>query len=141
MPEIKKLNDYDNEPVVYCSKCYSLKIQHEELLDTDCCGECGCTNVKTSSIQEWENLYKERYGHSFVTSTKDIRRNPIFKMPVIKLQDKVYNAPDWKEICLKLYPNFPEGIGRADSVMILFSKLYDDKRLDDLRTLLVKLKK
>ena len=32
--------NYDDEPVVYCSRCYSLKIKYEEAIDSDCCMEC-----------------------------------------------------------------------------------------------------
>ena len=27
----KRNEEYDSEPVVYCSKCYSLKIKHEDM--------------------------------------------------------------------------------------------------------------
>lgn len=34
--------------------------------DSDYCDECGSTNIEQCSIQEWEKLYKERYGHNFL---------------------------------------------------------------------------
>lgn len=58
--------NYNDEPVLYCANCLSLKLlrlcgQH------DCyCGECASVDVKSSSIEEWERLYKERYKMSFL---------------------------------------------------------------------------
>ena len=36
------------------------------MADSDYCDECGSTNIEQCSIQEWEKLYKERYGHNFL---------------------------------------------------------------------------
>ena len=66
---IKQLqNDiYNKEPVYYCKSCLSLKIRNiVSMEDSDYCDECGSTNIEQCSIQEWEKLYKERYGHNFL---------------------------------------------------------------------------
>lgn len=132
------MENYNEEPVTYCSKCYSLKIIHEEAIHSYCCGDCGCSDLKSSSIEEWEKLFKNRYGHKFVEENHDIRRSPIFLLSNEKLRMEVYNSPYWREICKVLYSSFPEGLSKADSVILLFAKLYQDNRLDDLRIELTK---
>lgn len=56
--------DYNEEPVYYCSCCLSLAIRTVETLDY--CDSCGNTNIQQLSIEEWEKLYKEKYGKSFI---------------------------------------------------------------------------
>lgn len=60
-------NDYNEMPVLYCKHCLSLKIRCvPRMEDSDYCDECGSTNVGECSIEEWEALYKNRYGHRFL---------------------------------------------------------------------------
>ena len=60
-------NDYDEIPVFYCQNCLSLKIRNVASIDnSEYCDECGSTNIKTTKIQEWEELYKARYGYKFL---------------------------------------------------------------------------
>lgn len=55
--------DYNNIPVHYCKQCLSLKIIRVAGRDNvTFCDDCGCTDVEECNIQEWENLYKARYG-------------------------------------------------------------------------------
>lgn len=133
----KKMINYNDEPVTYCARCYSLKIAYENSIGMDCCGECGCTDTRTASFNTWEELFKRRYGHKYVQETKDIRRSPIFLMTEKELKQQLYKSSHWKEICKTLYPNFPDGISRADSVILLFAKLCQDNRMDDLRIELI----
>lgn len=137
MSKRTKKENYDSEPVTFCSRCYSLNIRHDDSLDFDCCGECGCTDFKTSSVEEWERLYENRFGHKFIEAKGNIRKSPIFLMPMDKLKSKVYNDPSWREICSTLYPSFPEGLSRADSVILLFAKLVQENRMDDLKIELI----
>lgn len=59
--------DYNQEPVFYCKKCLSLKIRDVEHIDgSEYCDECGTTDIGTASIEEWENLYVQRYGHKYL---------------------------------------------------------------------------
>lgn len=132
-----KKEDYNSDPVTYCSRCYSLSIKHEDAIDSDCCEECGCTDLKTSSVFEWEKLYAKRYGHKFVEASHDIRKSPIFMLSISKLKAMVYNDSSWKNLCKTLYPTFPGGLSRADSVVLLFAKLTQDNKLDDLRIELI----
>lgn len=133
MTNPKQDKDYDEEPVVYCTRCYSLKIKYEESIGMDCCEDCGCTDFKTADFDDWEKLYKARYGHKFVEEKGNIRNSPIFKMSNDQLKDKVYENAEWREICHALYPTFPRWLSKIDSVILLFAKLYQDSRLDDLR--------
>jgi hypothetical protein len=127
---------YDSEPVAYCARCYSLKIMHEDAVDADCCMECGSTEISTTSIGNWERLYEERYGHKFVGESSNPRNSIYFKMPVSELKTRVYMDGRWRSMAKRLYPGFPNGLGRADSIILLFDKLSKDGRMDDLRYML-----
>lgn len=63
--EINKKVDYDEELVGYCANCLSLKVEHTPM-GIDCCMECGCTDINESTIEEWEERYKKRYGRYYV---------------------------------------------------------------------------
>lgn len=77
MSELNQVNkQYDDIPIIYCKSCLSLKIgnflsESREIIeeegtisDYDYCEDCGSTNLETCNIQEYEELYKQRYGHS-----------------------------------------------------------------------------
>lgn len=34
--------------------------------DSDYCDACGSTHIEECSIEEWENLYKKRYGARYL---------------------------------------------------------------------------
>lgn len=57
--------DYNNEPVFFCSHCLSLKVLSLNET-TDFCDECGNTEIKEAHISEWENLYKVKYKQPFI---------------------------------------------------------------------------
>lgn len=137
MSKKTKIEEYDSEPVTFCSRCYSLNIRHDDSMDLDCCGKCGCTDFRTASVAEWEKLFENRFGHKFIEETKVLRKSPIFLMSIDKLKTKVFNDPSWKDICKTLYPEFPEGLSRADSIILLFAKLSQEGRMDDLKIELI----
>lgn len=59
--------EHNSEPVFYCRKCLSLKIRDvEHINESEYCDECGSTDIAQTNIEDWENLYKTRYGHSFL---------------------------------------------------------------------------
>ena len=58
------IEDYNDEPVHYCKQCLSLKIKI--VGGFDFCDDCGDTDIASTSIEEWEKLYEERYGHKFL---------------------------------------------------------------------------
>lgn len=63
-----KLEEYNNIPVHYCKVCLSLKIKTVvEGLNLDYCEECGGTDIEESHIEEWQNLYRKRYGFDYLT--------------------------------------------------------------------------
>ena len=66
-----KSDDYDSEPVKYCARCYSLKIKYEDALDSECCAECGSTDIQEAPIEEWEKKYERRYNRKFIQKTED----------------------------------------------------------------------
>ena len=58
---------YNSEPVLYCRNCLSLKIFNVKgMEDSDYCDECGSTAIEETSIEEWEELYKKKYGMKFL---------------------------------------------------------------------------
>lgn len=62
-------NDYDQIPVLYCKNCLSLKIRNIPVVeDSDYCDDCGSTDTGECLIEEWETLYKSRYGHKYLDS-------------------------------------------------------------------------
>lgn len=137
MDEQNDYNEFDLEPVVYCTKCYSLKIKHEDIIDVDCCMDCGCSDVATTTIGEWEKLYEGRYGNKFVKKESNPEKHPIFLLPLKELKEKVFTSPDWKKIIYTLYPYFPKRMDKADAIIYFFDKLTKDNRFDDLRLLLI----
>ena len=58
-------NEYNSEEVAYCKTCLSLRIL---VLDenTDYCDECGSTDIAQTNIEEWRDIYKNRYGTDFL---------------------------------------------------------------------------
>lgn len=58
---------YNSEPVFYCKHCLSLKVLGVEYIDdAEYCDECGSTNIEKTTIEEWEKLYKGRYGVKYL---------------------------------------------------------------------------
>jgi len=128
---------YDDEPVKYCARCYSLKIKYEEALDSEYCDECGSTDIQESSVEEWENRYERRYGHKFVSKQVDPKKTYIFKLSPVELMHKVSDNEKWRSIIKSIYPNFPGGYSKADSIVLFFDTLIKQNKLDTLRLLLL----
>lgn len=126
--------------VVFCPKCYSLKIVHEENLDTDCCMDCGCTETREAPFEVWEAIYERRYGKKFLERKGDSRKSPIFLLPFNKLMEKVANSTRWECIINSIYNGFPKNLDKADSIVLFFDKLVKDNKLNALRELLYKMK-
>lgn len=137
MTRKEKIDDYNSEPVTFCSKCYSLKVKYEDSLGLDYCMDCGCSDVTTSSIEEWERLYESKYGKKFVTKSQDPKTTYIFNLSLGKLKKMVYESDEWKDIIHALYPRFPQGLSKIDSILLLFDRLIKDNKMDNLRSLLL----
>lgn len=131
--EARTLKDYDSEPVEYCARCFSLKIRHEDAIDSDCCMECGSTETATTDIGTWERMYEARYGHKYIRKTRDFRDSLYFRMTVSKLKMVLYESSILDKIIYRLYPKFPKGLSREEKVILLFDRLSQDNRIDDLR--------
>jgi ribosomal protein L37AE/L43A len=58
------VEEFNEDPVYYCTKCMSLKIKSLNS-DIDYCDDCGSTDIETTDIYTWEKMYKERYGKEF----------------------------------------------------------------------------
>lgn len=58
------IEDYNSEPVYYCKNCLSLKImvlgEYSEY-----CDDCGNTDIATTDIETWREMYKDKYGRYF----------------------------------------------------------------------------
>lgn len=134
----KRIKEDEEDSVIYCSKCYSLKIVHENSIGADCCKECGCTDTRTTSFNRWEGLYQRRYGHKYLEEEDSIKKSPIYTMSISKLKTLLYKYSTWRDICKTMYTSFPEGLNKTDSIMLLFAKLDQDNRVDDLRTELIR---
>lgn len=63
MSEFDKLTieDYNNEPVYYCPHCLSLRVKSLNSY-IDYCDECGNTEIETTTIEEWQKMYKLRFN-------------------------------------------------------------------------------
>lgn len=60
--------EYNSIPVHYCAHCLSLSIRRVAGLDAVVyCDKCGNAVTKKASIEEWQKLYKDYYGHDFLT--------------------------------------------------------------------------
>lgn len=57
--------EYNNEPVLFCTCCLSLRIKSLEGM-IDYCDDCGQTNIRQTHIDHWEELYEEKYGKKYI---------------------------------------------------------------------------
>lgn len=135
---VRKLTDYDSEPVKYCPRCYSLRIGSiEGADDSDYCMDCGCSEVASASISEWEGLYEGRYGRRFVERNLDPERSRVYGLTLDGLKRELCLSPLWREIIHIMYPSFPGWLMKADSVILFFDKVLRDSRLGELKEVLV----
>lgn len=60
-------NEYNKVPVLYCRHCLSLAVLSvPKMTDSDFCDSCGSTDIAEVSIEEWEDLYKTKFGHKYL---------------------------------------------------------------------------
>ena len=57
--------EYNNIPVYYCKHCLSLGIveDHSEVY----CTHCNGTQIEERSFEDWQQLYKLKYGKPYIT--------------------------------------------------------------------------
>ena len=62
--------EYNDVPVYYCTECLSLAIMNISTSEEACyCDKCGCTSVAEAHINDWEKLYKDKYGVTYLNNT------------------------------------------------------------------------
>lgn len=140
MATYEKVTDYEDDPVKYCPRCLSLKIKYEEFRDLEYCGDCGCTDILETSFEDWEKKYERRYGHKFVEKSNDPRKSYIFNLSIKELKQKMYDSDNWKSVVKSMYPRFPDGYSKIDTILIFFDQIIKDNKLDDFKILLTKIK-
>jgi len=82
--DIKKLSmitakdNSNRQPVTYCKTCLSIKIKTVDIEGSeegiDYCVTCSNTDMDTTHISEWEDMYEEKYGERFLTSSKNTKK-------------------------------------------------------------------
>lgn len=98
---------------------------------------CGCSEVAETSIEEWERLYKDRYGHSYVERTGSPYRKHIYRMSIQELKTELYGRSNYREIIERLYPRFPRHYSRIDAILLFFDRVTKDRMVDILRDILI----
>lgn len=63
--------EYENEPVHYCVNCLSLNVKELPDVKLDICGECGNTDIQTTDMDNWTQLYNAEYGTAFIQEEFD----------------------------------------------------------------------
>lgn len=57
--------EYNDQPIYVCKNCGDLEIIVDNVADY--CNKCGHTIIVKTSIQVWEEWYKDRHGHKFIS--------------------------------------------------------------------------
>lgn len=71
--------EYDDDPVYYCKRCLSLAIKQMPFMENkDYCESCGAVDIGETSFEEWEVMYQNKYGHSFVVK-REPEKHKIFR--------------------------------------------------------------
>ena len=60
--EENKIN-YNDEPVFYCEHCLSLLVMCDAPIDY--CANCSSTEINSCTMEEYDKLYKKRFGKKF----------------------------------------------------------------------------
>lgn len=62
--------EYDKVPVLYCKNCLSLKIMGVPGIDDAYfCDDCGSSDIEECTIEEWQKMYRDRYGFDYLDNT------------------------------------------------------------------------
>lgn len=135
----RRSEEYNSEPVAYCPKCYSLQIGYiDGVENSDYCMNCGCSETAVTSIGEWEELYRKRYGHSFVERKHNPELQRLNRMDMSELKQELFDNARCMSIIREMYPGFPKYLSRTDSVIMFFDKICKDRRIDELKDYLIR---
>lgn len=58
----------DEDNVLYCPNCLSLKIIGIEGTELCYCGKCGCADIREIDFDSWDNMYQKKYGKKHLTT-------------------------------------------------------------------------
>lgn len=61
-------DNYNEEPVHYCTNCLSLNTKILSNSSLVACGECGNTSIEETDINTWTELFNKEYGRYFLSS-------------------------------------------------------------------------
>jgi len=71
-----KRKEYNKEPVYYCARCLSLRILGVEGMEgLDYCDECNSTEIKETTIDEWNKMYENKHHHSYLDNYSNNNKN------------------------------------------------------------------
>lgn len=140
MATYKKVMLYDSEPVKFCTKCLSLKVLYEDIRDIEYCGECGCTDVEEAPLDVWEQKYEKKYGHKFVEKGTNPRNSYIFNLTNNEIKQRLFASENWRKAIETIYPYFPRGYSKIDTILLFWDKILKDNKLDDFKLELTKIK-
>lgn len=99
--------------------------------------KCGCSEITETSIEEWERLYKERYGHRYVERTGNPYKKRIYNMTIQELKTELCKQWDYRKIIERIYPTFPRYYGRTDAILVFFDAIVKDRMVNVLRDILI----
>lgn len=57
--------EYNDVPVVYCKHCLSLTVRNS--YGVDYCDKCGGTDIASTHIYNWEDMYEQKYNKNYLT--------------------------------------------------------------------------
>lgn len=56
--------EYNQIPLHYCEHCLSIKVLTFD--DKSFCDDCGSMDIVATQVEEWEEMYKEKYGEKYL---------------------------------------------------------------------------
>lgn len=107
-------------------------------MDFEYCADCGSSDILEASVEDWERMYENRYGHKYAQKEEDPSKTFIFKLTTEELKSKVYKSDKWWEIIRAIYPHFPRGYSKADSIILFFHTLIKQNKINELKLFLYK---
>lgn len=138
MNNTRNHEEYDLEPVSYCPKCYSLKIGYVPGVEgMEYCMDCGCLDIASANIYDWEKLYEDRYGHKYVVKRNKDEGHPIWGLSMKDLRRRVLESPYYKDIIKEIYPNWKYYGNVVDTVFLFMDNVLKDKLVSKLKKILI----
>lgn len=68
---VQRINEFDDEEVLFCKNCLSLKIREFE--GRDYCDKCGYLEIESANIKEWSEEYAKAYGEDAVVKNNYLK--------------------------------------------------------------------